>query len=42
MVTGYAFEPHVNLRFLPVTLPNETQHQILNTNDNHKENLSLF
>ena len=41
IVTGYAFEPHVNSGALPVMSPNATQHQILNTNAIHKENLRL-
>ena len=41
ILTGYTFEPHVNLVALPVTSPNSKQHQILNTNDIHKEMLHL-
>ena len=41
IVTGHAFEHHVNPGALPVFSSNATQHQISNTNTIHKENLRL-
>ena len=41
IVTGHDFEYHVDPGALSVILPNETQHQNLNTNVIHKENLRL-
>ena len=42
IVTGYTFEPHVNPGALPTIPQNATQHQIINANSVHKENLRLW
>jgi hypothetical protein len=42
LVTGHTFEPYTNPGALPTLPPNATQHQILNANAAHKENLRLW